>query len=341
LRSPSLEFKPGTLSLVCPYCGRTQKIQRDEPATIEEYSFEKALAGKKTVPFRALADNGKELRCSGCGAVTIVTVQSTRCPFCDSPVVLEEASEDVIAPESVLPFSQNRTEAREIFKKWLKSRWFAPGDLVRRVRRDGIDGVYLPYWTYDAETETEYDGQKGTHHYETERRQGKTVRVRKTSWESVSGRVRVSFDDVLVSASESLPPALLRQLEPWDLGELRSFQPSYLSGFLAERHGVDLEQGFQEAKQRMSRQIVQAVRSDIGGDEQRVYSSQTEHRNVRFKMLLLPLWISSFRYQNKVYRFIVNARTGEPTGERPYSVAKISLAAACALGVLGFLSWLF
>ncbi len=173
----ALEFKPGTLSLVCPYCGGKQKIEVGEPVAIEEYFLEEALAGRDAVPLRAFADNAKELRCSGCGAVTIVTEQSTRCPFCDSPVVLEEASEDVIVPESVLPFVLNRRQAQEVFTKWVKSRWFAPGDLVRRTRKDGLDGVYLPYWTYDAETTTEYDGQKGTYYYETERRQGKEVRV--------------------------------------------------------------------------------------------------------------------------------------------------------------------
>ena len=329
------------MGLVCPYCGREQKIEDDKSATIEEYSLEEALAGKKSVPLRALAENGKELRCRGCGAVTIVTEQSTRCPFCDSPVVLEEASEDVIVPESVLPFSQNRSQAKDILRKWVDSRWFAPGDLARRARKEGMDGVYLPYWSYDAETNTEYDGQKGTHYYETERRRGKRVRVRKTSWESVSGMVPLSFDDVIVCASESLPGELVRQLEPWDLGELRSFQPSYLSGFVTERHRVDLQKGFDGAKERMARQIEEAIRRDIEGDEQRINSSRTQHNNVRFKMLLLPLWISSYRYKNEVYRFIVNARTGEPAGERPYSVAKISLAVASALGALGFLSWLF
>jgi len=114
-----------------------------------------------------------------------------------------------------------------------------------------------------------------------------------------------------------------------------------LSGFLTERHRVGLQSGYRAAKKEMSRQIAQAVRRDIGGDERKVHSSQTQHHNVRFKMLLLPLWISSFRYKNKVYRFIVNARTGEAAGERPYSVAKISLAVMAALGILGILSWIF
>ena len=120
----ALEFKPGTSSLVCPYCGREQKIE-DASTVIEEYSFEEALAGKKVLPVRALLDDATELRCQSCGAVTIVTERSTRCPFCDSPVVLEQRSEDVIVPESLLPFTQNRRQAQEIFTNWVKSRWYS------------------------------------------------------------------------------------------------------------------------------------------------------------------------------------------------------------------------
>jgi hypothetical protein len=125
------------------------------------------------------------------------------------------------------------------------------------------------------------------------------------------------------------------------LKALRPYQPSYLSGFAAERYSLGLEEGFKVAEARMADEIEDAVRNDIGGDEQRITSMRVRHLRVRFKHLLLPLWISSFRYKGKVFRFIVNARTGEPAGERPYSAAKIAvtvLAALAAAGILYFVS---
>jgi hypothetical protein len=94
------------------------------------------------------------------------------------------------------------------------------------------------------------------------------------------------------------------------------------------------------AKGRMVSRIEEAVRRDIGGDEQEITSMETRHRNIRFKHLLLPLWLSSFRYKDKVYRFMVNARTGESSGERPYSKAKIGMTIASVLFALVLLIWI-
>ena len=42
------------------------------------------------------------------------------------------------------------------------------------------------------------------------------------------------------------------------------------------------------------------------------------------------MWICSSRYKEKIYRFLVNARTGEVQGQRPWSWVKISLAVIAA-----------
>ena len=49
--------------------------------------------------------------------------------------------------------------------------------------------------------------------------------------------------------------------------------------------------------------------------------------------MLLPLWICSYRYKRKIYRFLVNARTGEVQGQRPWSWVKITLTALVVAAV--------
>jgi hypothetical protein len=202
-----------------------------------------------------------------------------------------------------------------------------------------MDGVYLPYWTYDSQTRTRYRGQRGKYYYENVSYtdgQGnrKTRRERRTRWYPCSGKVEVPFNDVLVCASKGLPRPMVETLEPWDLGDLKPYRPAYLSGFIAERYAIDLKEGFKVAEGRMEPVIRKTCRRDIGGDDQRVLSMSIAHDKVTFKHCLLPLWISSFRYNEKVYRFIVNARTGEVAGERPWSWIKITLAVLAVLALI-------
>jgi len=336
----SLTFQPGADQLHCEYCGSEVEIPGAGPGEVEEvveHDFRAGLARARRMAAADLVTSGHEVECKGCGATTVLDGQAGHCPYCDSPVVVAvESSEATIAPEGVLPFKIDDRRARERFHAWLGSLWFAPSDLKRRAAAGRVTGVYMPYWTYDAATTTTYRGKRGEHYWETEtytdsEGKQKTRRVRKTRWYSASGTVYVPFDDVLVYAARSLPRSLVEALEPWDLPELEPYDPAYLSGFTAERYSIDLEEGFRLAKGRMQGPIERAVRRDIGGDEQRIHHLRTSYRDVTYKHLLLPLWISSFRYGEEVYRFLVNARTGEVQGERPWSWIKIALAVLGAL----------
>ncbi|MCC6156271.1 MAG: hypothetical protein IT367_21070, partial [Candidatus Hydrogenedentes bacterium] len=232
--------------------------------------------------------------------------------------------------------------ARDLFKEWIRSLWFAPNALRKLARQDSpINGLYCPYWTYDTHVTTHYTGMRGDDYWDTEtyttRENGQTVtrtrQVRKTRWWPASGTVYNQFDDVLVVASESLPRKYAQALEPWDLEKLVPYQDAYLAGFRAESYQVDLPNGFERAKEIMAPTIHQTICSDIGGDHQQVSSQDSSYAGITFKHVLLPVWLSAYRYRNKIYRFLVNARSGEVQGERPWSWAKITLVvlAGCAL----------
>ncbi len=291
------------------------------------------------------------VRCDDCGAETTTepNVTARQCPFCGSHIVSTASSTKHIKPASLLPFKVTHKEGRDRFTKWIASLWFAPNSLKNIAKQDDkLNGMYVPYWTYDSDTTSFYRGERGEHYWETQhyttRENGKTVhktrRVRKARWYPASGTVWGSFDDVLVLASDSLPRKYTERLEPWDLQNLVSYKDEYLSGFRAESYHVDLAEGFDNARQIMDVHIRTLVRRDIGGDEQRISSVRTQHDNVTFKHVLLPVWISAYRYKNKTYRFLINGRTGEVQGERPWSWAKIALlvagliAAAVAIAII-------
>ncbi len=340
-----LVYSPGTSSLSCPYCGTLNEIEiRDE--IIEELDFEEFL---KDAEHGSEIEEVSTIACEACGAITTLdkNVVSSDCPFCGNKLIVKnESTSKLIKPKSLLPFKIDSKQAIESFKSWLKKLWFAPPGLKKYATQSSkISGMYLPYWTYDSETYTEYIGQKGIDYTETESYtdgsgKSQTRTVTKTRWTRVSGSLNIFFDDVLVLASKSLPQKNTDTLEPWDLENIIPYEEKFLSGFRAETYSVGLKDGFDTAKIKMDTMIEQRIREDIGGDRQRIDSKNTKHSNITFKHTLLPIWISSYRFKSKTYRFIVNGRTGKIQGERPWCWWKIALLILAIIGVFVLLAYL-
>ena len=330
-------FDPGTGNLVCDHCGAAEPIRHDGPVApaIRELDFRAAL--DNLLPLQELEET-RVSTCPNCAAQVEFdpNVHAADCPFCATPVVADTGRHRHIKPKGLLPFALTESDARGAMTQWLGSLWFAPGglqDYARKGRR--MQGIYVPYWTFDADTRSSYRGEQGTVYTETRQvtRDGKreTVHVQKVRWRPVSGRVARFFDDVLVLASRSLPKRFTDALEPWDLSGLEPYQPEYLAGFRAEGYSVDLDAGYHEARAYIDRVIERDIRFDIGGDRQQIHSVDTKIGDITFKHVLLPVWLAAYKYRGKTYRFVVNGRTGRVQGERPWSVWKIMFAVIAGL----------
>jgi DNA-directed RNA polymerase subunit RPC12/RpoP len=343
--SADMKYDPAAGMMKCPYCGRTAAVPTVAPSTTPAnvatpsperllcHPLEEFLAKAGSAHLITLAPQALEVHCATCGSS--VTFQPPEvagvCPFCGSAIVAQpKAADPLLAPDAVLPAKISKQQAQGEVRQWLSSRWFAPDALKTMARQEGINGVYLPFWSYDADSSSDYVGERGEHYYETEyytddKGNRCTREVQRTRWYPAAGHVDLAFQDVLIAASRSVQESKLNALEPWGLQALCAYEPGYLAGFKAQRYQVELPDGYTEAKQVMGNSIHEAVRRDIGGDEQRVQSVQTAFSNVGFRHLLLPVWIGAYRFQNKVYQVVVNADTGEVQGDRPYSALKIAL----------------
>jgi DNA-directed RNA polymerase subunit RPC12/RpoP len=338
-----LRYAPGQTELKCDHCGYVQAITAKPPRAKARALTEHDLA-------RGLADDlpdtaSEEVRsttCPNCGAVVEFqgANHATECPFCATPVVVDTGSHRHIKPQALVPFELTEDQARDALTGWLGSLWFAPNGLLEYTRKGRtMAGIYAPFWTFDADTVSDYEGQRGEHYYETEwvtvNVNGKSERrqqqVQKTRWYRASGRVSRQFDDVLAMASTSLPARLGNNLTPWDLDKLEPYSPDYIAGFQAEGYTVSLADGNTQAHEVMAGVIKDDVRADIGGDVQRIDWVNTAYSNETFKHVLLPVWTAAYKYGGKSYRFLVNGQTGEVQGERPYSWWKIGFAVVGAV----------
>jgi DNA-directed RNA polymerase subunit RPC12/RpoP len=345
-----LRYAPGETHLTCEHCGHVQEIApyapRKRAQALQELDLARGL--RDDLPGADMVEV-RTTSCPSCGAKVEITgvTHATECPFCATPVVLDTGTERHIKPQALVPFVLTEAEARQAMIRWMGSLWFAPGTLLEYARKGrALSGVYVPFWTFDTDTDSRYSGERGEYYYETRtvsvrvngRTEQRQERVRHTRWYPASGRVSRDFDDVLVMASRSLPPRLGNELTPWDLWALTAYNPEFLAGFQAEGYTVALADGWSEAQSRMSATIQQDVRRDIGGDEQRIHDVDTDWSEETFKHILLPVWMAAYKYNGKSYRFLVNGQTGEVQGERPWSVWKIAFAvllvAALVLGAV-------
>ena len=342
-----LRFDPEAFQLTCDHCGNIEAIETDALArsdAIREHDFDAAISDLLDA---ADIEETRTSKCPNCAATIEFDeeIHAKECPYCATPVVTGTGTHRQIKPAAVLPFELDEERARDAMKDWLGALWFAPNGLADYARKGRkLSGVYTPCWTYDADTKTGYNGQRGTVHTQTRTvtRNGKPTRVTTShvKWRPVSGRVARFFDDVLVLASTALPEKFRRGMTRWDLTRLEPYLPEYLAGFRAEAYTIDLAEGWKDARKIMDRQIRRDIKFDIGGDRQKIDRIETQISQVTYKHVLVPLWLAAYKYRGKSYRFVVNGQTGEVQGERPWSALKLFfafLAAVIVAAAVGYL----
>ena len=341
-----MRYSPSTGKLKCIYCGGEQEIEPEDFEGLIGYDFEEHFGSSAQVEEEA-TQAVSEVTCKGCGAHVSWngTTSSGKCPFCGSSLVLDDQQiRQLWDPQYILPFKVEEKQGIQLYKKWLSGRWYAPDKLRKEVSKaSALQGIYVPFWGYDANTVTEYTGERGDDYRDTVERNGKQVTIIRTSWSFTSGTVYEDFENVLVAATNTIPEKLVKNMEHWgwDLENCVTYKKDYITGFVTELYKDDFEASFPRAKANMDERIKREVRRDIGGDKQVINSMNTEYNDVKFKLIMLPVWLSSFRYNGKLYQFIVNGSTGEVRGKYPVSVMKVVLTVIAAIAVLVLLyMWL-
>ncbi len=335
-----LRFSPIEESLKCEFCQSSETID-SSLEEIKEYDLSKALSELNRHQEKEIT---KEVKCSKCSATFKMNPYSfsANCPYCRTPAIIEFVKE--ITPQSLLPFQLSQKEAKEAFKRWIGSLWFAPSKLTKFLTdNEELKGYYLPHWTYDAKTVSDYYGQRGDIYYVTVERtaivDGREIRQRvqepRVRWTPVSGRVYNEFDDITIGASKTISYAILDNLSPWYTERLVPFNEKYLAGFTSEEYTIGLDNGFELAKVKMSKIIYQSVRQDIGGDQQQITSLKTDYYDTSYKNVLFPVWTAQFKWKNRTYNYAINAQTGKVSGERPYSWLKIALVTVTLSSSIG------
>lgn len=339
----TVTYDPETLSMTCEFCGYSRSLPKPEEAgnANQEIDFASAKIRQK----KDWGAQKKNIVCQACGGSTMYDMNDTAavCPFCGSTSVMPvDDDEDVMAPGGVVPFEVSREKAATLFKSWLKGKFFAPNAAKKSCKADEFSGIYLPYWTFDSQTTSTYTAQYGKDYYVKDKDGN---RVKKTRWYPCRGIYEEFIDDQVVYASSKTKDPYIKSVSKFDFTKLRDYDPQFVAGFAAERYSVGLDDGWVEAqkiiKQTLDSNISSQIRKKYNADQVRSLIFSTTHDNVTFKYLLAPIWISNFKYNNKVYNFVVNGQTGKIAGNSPVSKLKVFLTILAIVAVIIILAVLF
>lgn len=303
-----------------------------------------ALAAPRVAP----AAPARHFRCANCAA-EIAALEDQRsyvCPFCDAAHVTEMPPEHTgrQQPEFVIGFAVPPERALDIYRGWIRDNgWLRPGDLRGAAIEDKLRGIYIPFWSFSTYAHSRWSASIGEYWYRTETyttrdAQGKTVtrtrRVRETEWWPLSGHHHDFHSHYLVSGSRGLGQSAADAVKPFHLEALHRYEPGFLAGWLAEEYSVDRDTAMKVSMQEFHRREQQAVAAFLPGDTHRNLQVTTEFARTSSDLVLLPLYVASYRYRGRLFRFLINGQTGVIAGDKPWSGWRIALLVIAVIAVI-------
>jgi len=337
------EWNPSKQKLVCPFCGTESPytIDRTTGAVVET----DLVTALRDLPDeeRGWLTERRSVQCTSCKAVMVFDPARVgqHCEFCGAPTLVDyTAIKAPIRPQGVLPFRIDAAKVRDDIRRWWRSKWLAPGRLAASALVDTLKSLYIPYWTFDAQTHCPWDAEAGHYYYVTvsgRDAKGQPVvrQERRVRWEPASGVVDHFFDDEPVPGTQGLPLDLLKAIEPFPTRDAERYDTAFLSGHVVEHYQVVLVDAAQRSVDQMQAALTEMCARQIPGDTYRNLQIHPSFEGRTFKHVLVPVWVLAYTYGGTSYQVVVNGVTGLIAGRYPYSVWKIvALVAAVLIVVL-------
>ncbi len=309
-----LRFDPESGRSVCDWCGMSYEIPTVEDET---------LSGEGTSA--APAEELPVYNCRSCGAelVTNEVSASIKCPYCGNNIVLTEKVSGGLRPDGVIPFRIDKKSLPQAVQNFYKGKKLLPRRFFSESNIEDLAGIYVPFWLYDcAYSGTAlYDGTQSS-----STRHGDYIYTTTSHYKLLRG-VGMQFKDIPVDASARLDDALMDSMEPFDMSDIKPFQMSYLSGFLAERFDRDSDEVRSRAEDRMLTSALGIADGNVGGGYSSV--SRCEHSlradSVSTRYVLLPVYTFNVTYGGTKYSFAMNGQTGKVVGDIPTDKGRVAL----------------
>lgn len=314
-----LKFNPTTQGWDCEYCGSSFGIE--DLKKYEKEIEEKVDASKVDSNINKDIEMD-EYTCQNCGArvVTDKNTTATSCVYCGSTTIIKNRLQGEFKPDKLIPFGNVKETAVEEFLKFSKSKKFAPQKFCDKKNIEEVQGVYIPFWLYDCDTSGRVEASAQNVRTWT----SGDYRYTQTDHYKVARSGSMSFSKIPVDGSTKFDDDIMDSIEPYNYDQLVEFNPSYLSGFLAEKFDVDSKESFPRANDRAVNSSVQEFRDTmVGYSSVQILTKNIDVKNTKTEYVLLPVWLLNINYKGKSYKFAMNGQNGKMVGNVPISPGKL------------------
>ncbi len=306
-----LTFDIPSQQLKCEYCGGAfapEEVHREKDA---EESHDPEFQARVFV-------------CPQCGGQVISEDDTAAgfCSFCGASTILDSRIDGIHRPQHILPFTKTKTDCKEAYAKLVRHALFAPKVLTDPEHLEQFRGIYAPYWVY-AFSQNKQVVMNGTREY---RRGDYIIKDRYDLRCDLSAR----YDGISYDASSALDDEISAGIAPFDTSEVKSFEPSYLSGFYADI--ADVPETVYEAEatsvaDEAAWNEVSSQRefSGKGLDRPSSLSSAFGTRTESRQSALFPIWFMTYRDNDRIAYAVVNGQTGRITADLPVDLRKFFL----------------
>ncbi len=259
--------------------------------------------------------------CPSCGGELICdsTTAATCCPYCGNNTIVPGQFAGSLKPDMILPFRVSKDAAVAALKQHCKDKWLLPKAFSQDNHLNKIQGIYVPFWLYDAQAEVDA-------HYHgiitTVNRTQDYVITNKDHYH-IHRRGSIGFTGVPVDSSTKMDNNYMDSLEPFDYSQMEPFSTAYLPGYLADRFDQSVETCAGRADARCEQSALDAVRSTVlGYTEVRGTSHRVDIQRGKVRYALLPVWVLHTKWRETDYVFMMNGQTGKLVGDLPVDKRK-------------------
>lgn len=310
-----LKFNPHGGNWKCEYC--RSEFNLDDLNKYEE----KQKKEEKQVQ-KVTNEEGLDVyTCNNCGASIVVdpNVSTTSCVYCKNTAILKDKLHGEFNPNFVIPFKHTKEDAVVAFKKLGKGKPLMPKAFNIKKNIKEITGIYIPFWLYDFDAAGEMNADCKRI---TSWRSG-NYRYTKTDTYLVTRGGNMNFEKVPVDGSKRFPNDIMNSIEPFDYNELKTFNYSYLSGFLSEKYDMTSDEVIEEAITRAKNSFIEEMKKDIRGYNTVIPTTNSINlNNTKKQYVLLPVWMLNVKYKDKIHTIAMNGQTGKMVGNIPVDVKK-------------------